>query len=292
LHRFIKPICLIFVFLLIQWTPISLWAGPIRSFFTSPVAKGGFAVVSRYAFSHFSKGPLSLDLNIEGINFAYGITSRVALETLFPIVVSDFDAPVGGPVPSSTETGLADIPFYFKIDIFKRHWPRKNLGLSLLTGIEIPSGDNPFSSNSIDFPFGWIFTFQHISNEITADFIYQINTEGNGIEHGDQINYDFSYTRRLLPFKLPQLGEPNFVMQLVLEMNGVYIRQSSLTGGGALPDTGSHTLFFLPGFQFIFKGLVVMQTGVQFPLFQHLNGNQLENKYSVLVNLGYVGAFF
>jgi hypothetical protein len=281
-----------FIFCLtILLIPASSWALAIRSFLTVPVAKGGYSAQMRYSFSRFSDGPLSLNVNVVAPFFDYGITNRVALITLFPIVISDFNAPPGGPVSSSNEVGLADIPLLMKVDVFKKHWPARNMGVSLISGLEIPSGDNPFTSNSIDFPLGVVFTVQGTGNEVDLDFIYQINTVGNGIDHGDSINYDISYSRRLLPWTLPESGESPLVLQLALEINGNWVRQSSLSGGGALSNTGGHIIHFLSGFTYIFKNWAV-QTAVQIPVHQDLNGFQLENKFNVLVNFGTAGAFF
>jgi hypothetical protein len=282
----------VILYLISTLTPLSLWAVPIRSTISVRVAKGGWLGLVRYAFSHFSNGPLSLDLNVVAPEFVYGITNRVALISLFPIVINDFDAPPGGGPPSSSQFGLADIPLLVKVDIFNKFWVGQNLGLSLVSGLEIPSGNNPFSSNSIDFPFGVVFTpIQSLGNEVTMDFIYQINTEGGGIQHGDTMTYDISYTRRLLPWKLPETGEPS-TWSIILEMNGTLVRQSSLSGGGgSLPDTGGHTLFFLPGLQWAYNNWGV-QAGVQIPVFQDLNGTQLKDKFNVLINFGHGGAFF
>jgi hypothetical protein len=279
-----------FFFCLILLTPASLGAHPIKSFLAEPISEGGWAAEIRYTFSHFSNGPLSLDLNVMAPFFAYGVNRHLTLITVFPIVTSDFDAPAGGPIPSSFKVGLADFPILAQINVYRKDWKAQNLSFSLIGGLEVPSGQAPFTSNSIDFPFGAVFTFQQVGNEVYADYIYQINTEGNGINNGDHMTYDVAYKRRLLPWNLPDSGEP-VALSIDLELNGDVRRVGSLIGGGSLPNDGGNTLFFLSGLELFFKNWII-QTGVQTPIFQSLNGIQLKDKFNILVNIGTTGNFF
>ncbi len=270
-----------------------LQAYPIATFISVPVAKGGYAFQSEILYQNFRNDTAGLKLDTVAFPqlFAYGITNRVTIFTVIPLVYADFNVPgflVGN------EFGVADIPIALKEDIYRKQSHLQNIQFSLTQGIEIPSGDDPFTSNSIDFPFlGGVFTWQTPGNEIDQDFSYKINTDGGGgFNEGDEFFHDTAYSRRLLPWKLPEEGQP-FQWNVVLELNGHYAKRD--TGGGdfLFANSGGYTLLLTSGFNFIFpKKNFNLDVAAQVPMIQDLNGTQLENQYNVLVRFTHGGAFF
>jgi hypothetical protein len=297
MRRFFYSIRYLVVLLGILFWPNDLHATPVHAFTSIPVAKGEFIYQSQFIYSRQNAGTPAGDLHANSFIFPqiflYGPTSRATIITVVPFVDFDFNAPAAlAPfgIESFTTFGVADIPFFFRYTFFHKDWIHQYIDLSILTGIEVPSGDNPFTSNSIDFPLGGIVTWQSTGNEIDADVSYKINTEGGGIEHGDQVIYDIAYSRRLLPWQLPEQGVSN-QFNLVVELNGIYSKMDHNNPGGD-DNTGGNTLLISPSLQYIFGPAnegkpFSVSAGVQLPIVQDLNGTQLKTKFNTIFVFGW-----
>ncbi len=269
--------------------------GPINTLVAIPVAEGGYVARSELRYIRSSNGPLHLNLFIFPQIFVYGITEKLSVIGVIPLAYSDFNAPAGPPfsdlgIVSSTDFGVADIPLTLRYDIFKKDWVNHFLRVGLLGGLEIPTGDDPFSSHSIDFIPGVVMTYQSQGQAVDADFQYKINTHGNNVDVGDEILYDVSYSRRLLPWKVPEKGE-KMQFNFVLELNGRYQRPSSVIGGPQIADSGGHVLFISPSVQWHIKN-ATPYVGVLVPIYQSRNGNQLRDDFTFVTGVAFNGVFF
>ena len=73
-------------------------------------------------------------------------------------------------------------------------------------------------------------------------------------------------------------GVPSFLYG-VLETNWVSQDRTRIAGNDD-PDTGGATLFLAPGLQYVSKKWI-FEAAVQVPILQNLNGNALENEFTV-----------
>lgn len=266
-------------------------AYPINTFITVPVAKGGYQIRSKFQYNQLRNDDFGLKTDIFAFPqiFIYGIADRFVVFGVVPLIYGDFNVP--GFLVDKT-FGVGDVPIAVREDIFRHQSHLQNIQFSLSQGIEIPSGDHPFTSNSIDFPFlGWTFTWQTAANQVDADMNYRINTQGDGIDKGDELFHDVSYSRRLFPWTLPEEGEPT-VLNLVLELNGHYTKHDTGAGDFAFANSGGYTLLFSPGVNIILPGHMSFDVGGQIPIVQDLNGVQLDDKFNVIFEFNYAGAFF
>jgi len=168
--------------------------------------------------------------------------------------------------------------------------PGRTFRVAPFAGIEAPTGDDnetdsfgrlPASvqpgSGSWD-PFGGIVaTYQTLQFQFDAQASYQANTEANDFEFGDVARLDASLQYRLWPRTLGG-GVPGFLYG-VLETNLVH-KDKNESGGVDDENSGGITLFIVPAVQYVTKRWIV-ETAVQLPVFQNLNGTALENEYIV-----------
>lgn len=241
-----------------------------------PVAKGQslIRVQTRYTFANHDPAQTGRRLHeLEfPMVFGYGVSSQMALFGVVPVVYRNLSG--------VQNQGIGDLTFLLRQEIAKKDWHLRTFRLALLGGLEIPSGDRPFTSNSLDIPLGLVSSYQTHQEEWDCDLHYQINTEGLNRDHGDNFFYNLAYQRRILPWKLPETGLPN-QLNLVLELNGEWTQRDENIGGGVIANTGGHMLFLSPGLQYVLRQ-VILETSFQYPVVRDLNGNQLESTYAII----------
>lgn len=280
-RRFVSKIkitkLLLLLFLMMIALPFTVQAVGINTNVALPVPKGHFLVRTQARYTRATKDPTGSGNRLHLVQFpnvlVYGITSKTAAFGVLPIVYRDLTMGT-----SSSNVGIGDITLFVRQELFKKDWALKTFRVAVLGGIEIPSGDSPFSSNSVDVPLGVVTSYQTHRQEIDLDLRYKINTNGNGVDHGDDFIYNLAYQIRILPWKLPETGVPN-QLNFVIEANGKYT-QTDRTGGASVANTGGNTIFISPGIQFVTKR-VIYEASFQIPVAQNLKGNQLETRWSI-----------
>jgi len=106
---------------------------------------------------------------------------------------------------------------------------------------------------------------------------HTINTEDNDFEFGDEFAFDVSLQYRLWPRELG-VGVPGFLYG-VLEANLLHQAKNEINGFND-PDSGGASFFLSPGLQYVTRRWVV-ETIVQIPVAQALNGAALEDDFNV-----------
>lgn len=255
--------------------PSSLYAVGINTDAALPVPQHHILIRTQARYTFADDDPSGADRRLHQLQLPtvliYGVTAKTVLFGMVPFVYRDL---------SGSETGgIGDLTFLVRQEIAKRDWSLKTWRLALLGGLEIPSGDDPFSSHSIDFPLSLVTSFQTHRLEIDADVRYKINTEGNGTDHGDNLFYNLAYQHRILPWSLPEGGIPN-QLNLVLEMNGQWTQKDKIVGGAVNTNSGGNTIFLSPGIQYVMKR-VILETSFQYPILQDMNGSQLKTTFAV-----------
>lgn len=268
----------LFLLFLCSWAWESrIEAAGINTNVALPVAKGHFIFRSQVRYTRATDDPSGAGRRLHLIEFpnvlVYGPAERMALFFVFPVLYRDLN----GGSPRRTG-GVGDLTFLYRYEIYKQDWILRTFRIALFGGLEVPSGDSPFSSGSIDVPLGVVATYQTARQEIDGDVSFKINTTGTGVDHGDEIFYNLAYQLRILPWRLPEEGVPH-QLNAVLEFNG-HFTQKDEGGGVSLPDTGGHILFLSPGLQYLMKR-VILEASFQFPAVQDLNGSQLKTTWAL-----------
>jgi len=259
-----------------------------------PVAQGQFVFRQQFLYRQAvdDPGPADRRLDLTGSIsvLGYGITPKLAAFGVLPYLDKELETTMpNGRVTRST-TGLADARLFGRYTVFQRDAPGRTFRIAPLLGIEAPTGDDDdrdrlgalppplqLGSGSWD-PFGGlVVTYQTLDYQIDTQASYELNTEANGFELGDEARLDGSIQYRIRPQALTS-GVPGF-LYAVLEANLVHQAKNRIEGT-ADPDSGGTTLFASPGIQYVTKRWIV-EAIVQLPLSQDLNGSALEDDFIV-----------
>lgn len=270
------------------------WAAAARaapeSFNTAlPVAEGEFVFREQFILDQSGDDPSGARRDRTAWDLVsvlgYGATSDLALFGVVPYVDRSLDITEGGTRRSRSASGLGDISLFGRYTVFRRDWPGRTLRVAAFAGLELPTGDDDETdslgrlppsvqpgSGSWD-PFGGVVvSYQTLDFEVDAQASYRANTKANDFEFGDVARLDGALQYRLWPRELGS-GVPGFLYG-VLEANLIH-RDENRAGGTDDPDSGGLSLFILPGLQYVTKRWIV-ETGVQIPVVQDLNGTALE----------------
>ena len=272
-----------------SWAAAAARAAP-ESFNTAlPVAEGEFVFREQFILDQSGDDPSGADRDrtawVLVSVLGYGATSDLALFGVVPYVDRSLDITQGSARRTRSASGLGDISLFGRYTVFRRDWPGRTLRVASFAGLELPTGDDdetdsfgrlPASvqpgSGSWD-PFGGlVLSYQTLDFEVDAQASYRANTKANDFEFGDVARLDGALQYRLWPRELGS-GVPGFLYG-VLEANLIH-RDKDQVSGTNDPDSGGLSLFILPGLQYVTKRWIV-ETGVQIPVVQDLNGTALE----------------
>ncbi len=222
----------------------------------------------------------------------YGFTSKISLLVKIPFLVKEMKTGSG---QIRGDEGLGDISVFGKYRIHTLNFKGGTSRLSLIAGLELPTGDDnerdssgllppglQLGSGSVDIIAGAVHTLQTLDYEMDTDLRYIFNNEANRFEFGNVFQYNLSFQKRIFPFTLPDKGIYD-QLNALLEFNGFFQEENEFLGIDQ-PDSGGHTLFISPGLQYVTKR-IVYEASFQYPIVQDLNGTQLETDYRLALSL-------
>jgi hypothetical protein len=204
----------------------------------------------------------------------YGILDSLSLLVSLPIITN---VNVGG----SETQGVGDLLVQFEYAYYEKSTELFFNQATIVTNITFPTGHLSTTSKpstgvgAVSLFFG--ATLSHTSADWYAylsDGII-INTPAKNTQVGNNVLYEGGIGRNL--------GNPGGITLVgILEFNGVYI-QKNKTNGEFDPNSGGNTIFLGPTICCSFKN-VLLFGGMQFPVYQHLNGTQGKQKYRLIFN--------
>jgi len=288
---------LIALILCIPSTPS--WAVSINSPVGLTPAKDQKIIRTQVKYKRVSDDPTSLDRDTwtlaVPITFVYGFTEKFAGIATIPYIYRKQRTNSGSDRITRKTSGLGDITLLGKYRIYTKDSPGATSRLSLLGGLELPTGRSGDSdsvgklartfqtgSGSWDPILGAAFSNQSLDDEWDYNLTYQFNTEAHNFEFGDVLKYTIAYQKRLLPWELPDEGLYT-QFNAVLELNGEW-KQKNRDESGSVDASGGNTIYLSPGLQIASKYFVA-ETSVQLPVFQDLNGTQVETDYVIITSL-------
>ena len=269
-------------------------AAPLTFNTALPVAEDEFVFRGQFVLDQSGDDPSGEDRDRTAWSvvsvLGYGVTGDLAVFGAVPYVDKRLELTTGGERRARSARGLGDIRLFGRYTAYQDDAPGRTFRVAPFAGIKAPTGEDnetdsfgrlPASvqpgSGSWD-PFGGIVaTYQTLQFQIDAQASYQANTEANDFEFGDVARLDASLQYRLWPRTLGG-GVPGFLYG-VLETNLVH-KDKNESGGVDDRNSGGITLFIVPAVQYVTKRWIV-ETAVQLPVFQNLNGTALENEYIV-----------
>ena len=107
------------------------------------------------------------------ITLAYGATEKLALIGTLPIIYRKIEFGSGA---TMSDTGVGDIALRAKYRFYQDDKPGKTTRWAVIGGLEIPTFDSAFSSESFDPIVGTVWTHQERDWWIDWDVIYKLNT--------------------------------------------------------------------------------------------------------------------
>ncbi len=296
MRRMLPLIGLIAVAIVLLGCPAPVSAVSINSDVGLTPAKGQTVIRSQIRYTSKRDDPTAQDRNnwvlAIPLTVVYGFTQSVAGIIKIPYLHKELRSTSGGDRVVRQDAGIGDITLLAKGRVYTRDFLGATSRLSLLGGLEVPSGQSgdadargklsrtlQLGSGSWDPIMGAAYTWQSLDDEWDVNLTYQFNTTANKFEFGDVLQHTVAYQRRILPRRLPERGEYTQV-NVVLEANGIWA-QKNRSGGSLVDGSGGYTLFLSPGLQAASKYAVV-ELSVQLPALQVLNGNQVETDVVVV----------
>jgi hypothetical protein len=284
----------VFAFLASTFGFIDVSAAPITFNTALPVAEGEFVFRGQVVVDQSGDDPSGADRDrtawaVVSV-LGYGATSDLALFGVLPYVDKRLDITVAGARQTRSASGIGDFSIFGRYTVFRKDQPGRTFRIAPFLGVETPTGNDderdafgqlPPSvqpgSGSFDPFAGVVATYQTLQFQIDAQASYKVNTEANGFEFGDVARLDGSLQYRFWPRRLGD-GVPDFLYG-VLEANLIY-QDNNRVGGMKNPNSGGTTLFIAPGLQYVSKRWI-LETSIQIPALQDLNGLALEKDYIV-----------
>jgi len=201
-------------------------------------------------------------------------------------------------IQRDTGFGVGDMRLFSRYDVYRSSKAGRIFSISTLAGLEVPSGSDdqrdsfgrlprPVQRGSGSWdPFaGAVLTYQTLEWFFNISTTYQINTEADNFEFGDEYRLDGVIKYRLFPRKL-RSGTNGF---LYADLESNFIRRDkNIVNGSADNNSGGNIWFWDPGIQYVTRKFI-FEMAVQLPVIQDLNGNALENDFittlSIRVNI-------
>jgi len=264
-------------------------AGPITFNSALPISEGVGVLRSQIKLVRKTGDTTALNHDVTVTVLAYGVSSKLALFGVLPYVNKSMDITMGAIRVRRRAQGLGDGKLFSRYTVYQADYPGDTLRIAPFAGLKAPTGRHdkrdafgllprPLQSGSGSWdPFAGIaITHQTLDWEFDTAASYRLNTKASGFEFGDEARLDASLQYRVLPRSLDNLGVPAFIYA-VLESNLIWNGKNKLAGATDF-NSGGTTWNIVPGLQYVTRRYV-LETAVQIPALQRLNGTALETDW-------------
>ncbi len=265
-HQTVVPVL---VSLLACMPSIALGAGLNTDVALTPPL-GGTILRLQWRYTRLFDDPTPLDREVhvsaQPITLVYGATEKLAILGTLPIIHRRIQFGSGA---TQTDTGVGDIPLLAKYRFYQEDQPGRTTRWAVIGGLEVPTFDAGFSSESVDPIIGTVWTHQRRDWWIDWDVLYQLNTAG-GSDGDDELRGDIAYSRRLVGGESEATGP--WGLYAIGEINAKYLTD------------GSTEVLASPGLQLITPNLI-LEAGVQLPIAQDVKSPRLARDYTVVLSV-------
>jgi len=287
---FLWPIA--FTFGLITYTDV-VAAGPITFNSALPISEGVGIVRSQIKLVRKTGDTSALNRDVSVITvplvLAYGLSPKLVLFGVLPYVSKHMDISVGANRIRRSTQGLGDGKVFARYTVYQQDRPGDTLRIAPFLGLKMPTGAHDTrdvfgllprtlqsGSGSWDPFAGITMTRQTLDWEFDTAASYQVDTKAYDFEFGDKARLDASFQYRVLPRSLEDVGVAAFVY-VVLESNLIWNGKNKLAGATDI-NSGGTIWNLTPGLQYVTRRYV-LETAVQIPTIQRLNGVALETDW-------------
>lgn len=239
---------------------------------------------------------LGQELNVfeEILTGVYGVTGDLTLGMTLPIVQKELEFKTSTGTKTITSSGLGDLSLVGVYRFYRRDVPRATTQFSIIGGVKAPTGSTSQSdrdalllpgnnrrrlprplqpgSGSWDEIVG-VAGFQNLDRlSFYGSVQGKLNSEDDNFRFGNNLHYDFTVD-------YVTLAERNLFF--VLEFNGISSGRNEENGRN-VRNSGGHTLFISPGIEYLPLPYLILESSVQIPIVQNLDGRQPEKRVSLL----------
>ncbi|MDQ6957464.1 MAG: transporter [Mariprofundaceae bacterium] len=268
-------------------------AGPITFNSALPVSEGVGILRTQFKLvrktGDVTAQQRNLTITAVPLVMAYGFSSKLALFGVLPYVDKRMDITIGNKRIRRQTQGLGDSKLFARYTVYQVDNPGDTFRIAPFVGLKMPTGSYKkqdalgflprtlqVGSGSWDSFAGIAMTRQTLDWEFDAATSYQVNTKASGFEFGDEARVDGSFQYRIVPDSLDDVGVPAFIYA-VLESNLIWNGKNKLAGATNM-DSGGTTWNLVPGLQYVTRRYV-LETAIQIPVMQQLNGSALETDW-------------
>lgn len=232
----------------------------------------------RYNRLKLDTGPPSRRGDIEDIEFLTtlnaGVTQDVSLSFRLPVILRDRDFEWSG--RSDRDEGIGDFTAMAKWRVVQKDTSALDtFRLSLVGGLDVRTGDTPFTGDSYDPLLGVAATGIRGRHGVNAALLWKFTTGGNdepiypGESTADLFRYDAAYLYRLHPARYST--DTHGAFYAVIEVNGTY------------ETNGDHELFIAPGLMYE-AAKWTAELSVQAPVWERVD-HRAEYEFAIVAGL-------
>lgn len=262
---------------------------------------GGFTLgAADFRFTRETGVGQELNVFEETFTGAYATTPDLTLGLTLPVVQKRLEFETSAGTKKITSSGLGDLSLVGVYRLYRRDVPRATTQFSVIGGVKAPTGSTSqrdrnasaltgTASTRLPRPLqpgsgSWdgivgIAGFQNLDRlSFYGSVQGKINSEDEGFRFGNNLHYDFTvdYVTR---------DERNLFF--VLEFNGINAGRNE-ANGRRVRNSGGNTIFISPGIEYLPLPNMILESSVQIPVVQDLNGRQPEKRVSLIVGLRYL----
>ncbi len=185
---------------------------------------------------------------------------------------------MGGSV--SRDTGSGDLFVLGKYKLYRRNTREYTFGIASTLGLEFPTGDDDFGSETWDLQPGLFTSWRRGPWASDISIAYKWNgfadNGKDGLNPGNELSVDLALAHQF------SIGEKaDMSLAPVLEFNYEHILPDRLSGHN-VSNTGESVFFISPGLKFT-KSSFILEVLLQFPVWQDQEGSQLKQGTRLIV---------
>jgi hypothetical protein len=264
----------------LAWVPASANAAGISVDAGLTPAEDRWIIRTQFRYMQRKDDPTPMNQKMDTYAFpvvvAYGF--RPDLTLMVRQTVKHKKMSMGGSI--SRDTGPGDLFVLGKYKLYRRNTRKYTFGIASTLGLEFPTGDDDFSSETWDLKPGLFTSWR--SGPWASDFSVAYKWNGfadrgvGGINPGNELSLDWALAYQF------SFGEKARVsLAPVLELSYKNIRPDRLSGRDVL-NTGESVLYLSPGIKFT-KSSFILEALLQFPVWQDQKGSQLKQGTRIIV---------
>lgn len=263
---------------------------------------GGFSLgVADFRFTRETGAGQEVNVVEETLTGVHAVTGDFTLGLTLPTVQKEVEFKTSaGKTSRVTASGFGDLSLVGVYRFYRRDVPRATTQFSIIGGVKAPTGSTSqrdrnapaltgTASQRVPRPLqpgsgSWdgilgITGFQNFDRlSFYGSVQGKINSQDDNFRFGNKLHYDFTVD-------YVTLAERNLFF--VLELNGVHAWRNK-ENGTKVRNSGGHILHISPGIEYLPLPYLILESSVQIPVVQDLNGRQPEKRVSVVMGLRYL----